>query len=623
MATGAQLDREQLVALQVRFGVALKELTYISKRYSQVFSAKIHNEGAGGGAASSAAASACLLRRGCLTTFELELLPTDPDWDLPAVRVVGQLMPVAEDLFLPSLGVHMAARLPQRLRAALEASMADQLAAEASVAVAAAAEAVKETASAAAAEEAVEAPEGTVLLPLGALRNTFRNIENYAGAIARAASEVERHGRDVERHGGGRGGSGSGDDGSDFSEGDDDGGLYDDDGYGDGSHRRERGAAEPARTQGGNDSASGDSDYSGDSGGEGEEGPHDEVRFSGGAAASGGGEGRDAPAAFAVVFEGLQLDNLAVVEALRASFEIACARCGTRATAVVASGAVAGGGGGGQHAAASGSCARCTAPWCLTMRPHFLHATSNSLCVVKPQGCRPMDLLPSMMAGQCSECNAVMSLRDVQVGLPFTRTCSSCHKELLLSVAAVSFVPRGPPRGGATAGGAASGAAAARRRHRADAGGGGAGGGAGGGVLRQGQPLPGLGTCKHYRHSYRWLRFPCCGMRFACDLCHEEAVPDGHAVRWAQRMVCGFCSTEQPVDLACRACGRRLAGSAANPSGRRTRFWEGGTGCRDPRRLDRNDPHKWKGRNKTVSAKASRVGPKPWSGKAVGGGGGS
>jgi hypothetical protein len=50
-------------------------------------------------------------------------------------------------------------------------------------------------------------------------------------------------------------------------------------------------------------------------------------------------------------------------------------------------------------------------------------------------------------------------------------------------------------------------------------------------------------------------------------------------------------------------------------AGRRTRFWEGGQGCRDVRRLNKNDPHKWRGRNKTQSAKASRVGPKPWSGK--------
>lgn len=55
------------------------------------------------------------------------------------------------------------------------------------------------------------------------------------------------------------------------------------------------------------------------------------------------------------------------------------------------------------------------------------------------------------------------------------------------------------------------------------------------------------------------------GMRFPCDLCHEEATD--HEARWAQRMVCGFCSTEQPVDGECRACGKKLARGAGNASG--------------------------------------------------------
>uniref|UniRef100_A0A1I8JQZ7 C3H1-type domain-containing protein n=1 Tax=Macrostomum lignano TaxID=282301 RepID=A0A1I8JQZ7_9PLAT len=32
--------------------------------------------------------------------------------------------------------------------------------------------------------------------------------------------------------------------------------------------------------------------------------------------------------------------------------------------------------------------------------------------------------------------------------------------------------------------------------------------------IRPGQPLPSNGTCRHYKRSYRWLRFPCCGRAF-------------------------------------------------------------------------------------------------------------
>lgn len=85
----------------------------------------------------------------------------------------------------------------------------------------------------------------------------------------------------------------------------------------------------------------------------------------------------------------------------------------------------------------------------------------------------------------------------------------------------------------------------------------------------------------------RWLRFPCCGERYPCDLCHEEGVADGHPVAWAKRMVCGYCSVEQPCAPRCANCLRKLAATGHNPSGTHSRFWEGGKGERDPRRLDR------------------------------------
>lgn len=45
----------------------------------------------------------------------------------------------------------------------------------------------------------------------------------------------------------------------------------------------------------------------------------------------------------------------------------------------------------------------------------------------------------------------------------------------------------------------------------------------------------------------------------ACS--HEEAT-DGHEMKWATRMVCGYCSTEQALAPACKSCGKKLATSA-------------------------------------------------------------
>ena len=74
----------------------------------------------------------------------------------------------------------------------------------------------------------------------------------------------------------------------------------------------------------------------------------------------------------------------------------------------------------------------------------------------------------------------------------------------------------------------------------------------------------------------RWLRFPCCGRRFACDLCHEEQT-DGHEMKWAQRMVCGYCSTEQPLGEQCKHCGKRIARSARGAVGAVTTHWQVGS----------------------------------------------
>ena len=60
--------------------------------------------------------------------------------------------------------------------------------------------------------------------------------------------------------------------------------------------------------------------------------------------------------------------------------------------------------------------------------------------------------------------------------------------------------------------------------------------------IRVGNPLPDQGTCKHYRKSTRWFRFPCCSRVFPCDTCHEENNKDGHEMLRANRMLCGFCS---------------------------------------------------------------------------------
>ena len=74
--------------------------------------------------------------------------------------------------------------------------------------------------------------------------------------------------------------------------------------------------------------------------------------------------------------------------------------------------------------------------------------------------------------------------------------------------------------------------------------------------IHEGRPLPDNGTCRHYRKSYRWFRFPCCGKCYPCDECHAESEPD-HEMKYATRMICGFCCKEQVATHMCTHCSGR------------------------------------------------------------------
>jgi len=112
--------------------------------------------------------------------------------------------------------------------------------------------------------------------------------------------------------------------------------------------------------------------------------------------------------------------------------------------------------------------------------------------------------------------------------------------------------------------------------------------------LQIGQPLPKKGTCKHYRKSKRWLRFPCCGKAFPCDICHDAT--SDHESMWAKRMICGFCSVEQPFNDSkpCTNCSASLCTTTTNKS-----HWEGGAGCRDKTKMNKKEAKKYRGLNKT------------------------
>ncbi|GMH44843.1 hypothetical protein BSKO_12795 [Bryopsis sp. KO-2023] len=314
----------------------------------------------------------------------------------------------------------------------------------------------------------------------------------------------------------------------------------------------------------------------------------------------GGDTGSVSLNSYSVDLEGLQLDDVDVMEGLQLAFQISCSRCKATSVATVSSPAVL------QTKQSNskswdtfGSCTACHEDWSLSFKPKMIHDRSNSLGWVTPHACLAVDLLPSHFMVQCS-CGAVTSLRGVQVGAGAGKGCNRCGKAMMVKYGGVSLVPKSEEKVAKKKTlKSTQDPKPSKNQHMAFQ-----------VPLKAGEPLPNKGTCQHYRHSHRWLRFPCCGMRFPCDLCHELGT-DGHEMKWAVRMVCGYCSMEQALGEKCKGCDKKLAGTGANPSGRKTRFWEGGQGCRDKNRLDRRDAKKYKNsKKKTKSNKAKRVGPK-------------
>ena len=125
-------------------------------------------------------------------------------------------------------------------------------------------------------------------------------------------------------------------------------------------------------------------------------------------------------------------------------------------------------------------------------------------------------------------------------------------------------------------------------------------------AIQVGTALPQHGACRHFKNSFRWLRFSCCGRALPCPICHEETgCPAAGQPGVAARQLCGKCSTEQPSsNVACSAC------KFAFCKGGGSAHWEGGAGSRNAATMSSKDSKKFKSKAKTESKKTERVGVK-------------
>jgi len=277
------------------------------------------------------------------------------------------------------------------------------------------------------------------------------------------------------------------------------------------------------------------------------------------------------------VFEDLRLNGIGWMFVNRISIVGACIGCGNTTNLDLESGKE------NKQWCAGKKCSKLLN---IVMDPVLIHESNlrkGFLIITDSVAIQDITRISSLVS--CFECGSHASVSDIVRGRITVKNCFECHnamriffQDVLLQGLSTQVESRQQK--------------VFKRKQRRDP------------RIVPGKPLPNEGTCKHYRKSHRWLRFPCCGRAFPCDVCHEleAACPE---TKWATRQICGYCAKEQPFskDKPCLKCGKTIGTTKS------TSHWEGGKGQRNQEKMSSKDRKKYSNSSKkTASNKHNRVG---------------
>ncbi|BFZ01901.1 hypothetical protein BsWGS_04940 [Bradybaena similaris] len=235
-------------------------------------------------------------------------------------------------------------------------------------------------------------------------------------------------------------------------------------------------------------------------------------------------------------------------------------------------------------------CEKCNQNQFVHFRAALIHQFSSVAGYLDLDGCQAFDLIfqDCRVAVTCMGCSKQTRVDGLVTGHLVDAWCQACNAHFKLATEAVKFLQLAPSSVDTSTGKVVEIGPTKQKKAPKDP------------AIREGCPLPEFGTCKHYKHSYRWLRFPCCGKAYPCDTCHDAK--EDHEMVYATRMICGHCCREQNFSATrpCSACGQHLTKI-------RTAHWEGGSGCRDKVSMSKSDQQKYKNMNKTLSNRQKKL----------------
>lgn len=233
------------------------------------------------------------------------------------------------------------------------------------------------------------------------------------------------------------------------------------------------------------------------------------------------------------------------------------------------------------------SCPLCKQALALRVAPCIISRNSATVAHALGVSCHLTELLRCDFEAVCGECTDVAHLPKFGPGARKNSTCMCCFAKHHVAVEGVELLGTAVAKYRQLAAESARRAAnkqLAKNARYQDRGHG----------IVVGQPLPSNGTCKHFHKSNRWLRFPCCGRTFPCPKCHDEQAD--HPCKQANRMICGFCSHEQP-------CGEECSRCRAGQTRTKSAYWNGGQGNRSQAMMALADSHKHRGSDKPASGR--------------------
>jgi hypothetical protein len=250
-----------------------------------------------------------------------------------------------------------------------------------------------------------------------------------------------------------------------------------------------------------------------------------------------------------IILQDLNMLNIDLVATKSLSLTVMCSRCHTFVDVHNLA----------PNAYITKPCLKCTSPLTIQFSPVLVHAGNSTLANFDLDQCTITDILASEYVATCS-CSKQHVFKNLENTI---HTCFFCNSKIhftslpkinnLLESSLNSFKPK---------------------------------------IAKQ------TNTCPHH-NSKRLFKFPCCFKTLGCTTCHQDLNTDKHEMELASIMICKICGREQGVQSTCRFCKSVLVLKS------KTGFWEGGKGTRNKGLMARNDPKKFAGMNKTVSASSA------------------